>query len=414
MNAVNNSSIIGSGGMSRRAFLRGVGILAFGAIVPRTWAAGGGAKSGQNVLIIGDSMALCGFGQRLDSRFRSSGAREVFTYMACGTQPLSWTTLKGYAGAKSRCGYWTIESRKSGGVPETFQDTYGMTRGHKPSSHDVPKIETLLPATHPDILVVQLGNNLFDVLKGKNARQKEVLQQYIGPFLAKVAQSAPWLKQTYWVTPPVCGSLSKDAQDALVAQLRANESKTLKVIDSRELITQPYKNLQADKQHFFGESMTEWADKVFAAIQNDMSRGFSGGASVAEPAAALAVVPPPPIAKEPEPTLFAECCLESMAIPYTNTEIAPYNESLVAFVYRVRNVLKGDFKGEHIVVLHAAHVGGKRQPMHRYFLSQTRTLRLIPIEETPWATLKAKDDRRFLDLERFICEEDHLKLRKQS
>jgi hypothetical protein len=65
-------------------------------------------------------------------------------------------------------------------------------------------------------------------------------------------------------------------------------------------------------------------------------------------------------------------------------------------------------------VLHAAHIGGKRQPMNGYFLNQTSTLRLIPLEKTPWATLKSKDDLRFIELERFICEEDHLKLLKQS
>jgi hypothetical protein len=40
-------------------------------------------------------------------------------------------------------------------------------------------------------------------------------------------------------------------------------------------------------------------------------------------------------------------------------------------------------------------------------------MRLIPLEDTPWATLKAKDDPRFVDMERFICEEDNIKLSKQ-
>jgi hypothetical protein len=37
-------------------------------------------------------------------------------------------------------------------------------------------------------------------------------------------------------------------------------------------------------------------------------------------------------------------------------------------------------------------------------------MRLLPVDRTPWATLKAKDDPRFLELERFIREDDHRKL----
>jgi hypothetical protein len=79
----------------------------------------------------------------------------------------------------------------------------------------------------------------------------------------------------------------------------------------------------------------------------------------------------------------------------------------------VRYVMQGEFKGTHLVVLHAAHIDGKRQSLSGYYINQTRRMRLIPLEDTPWATLKAKDDPRFVDMERFICEEDNIKLSKQ-
>src|SRR6266404_1437439 len=49
---------------------------------------GGGAV----ILILGDSLSLCGFGKRLDEHFRKTPevATATFTYMACGTNPLSW------------------------------------------------------------------------------------------------------------------------------------------------------------------------------------------------------------------------------------------------------------------------------------------------------------------------------------
>jgi len=394
---------------SRRSFLFGIGALAFGGGVERALASGSGRQP-QSVLILGDSMALCGFGERLDSRFRAAGVREVNTYMACGTQPLSWTTLKAYAGAKTHCGFWKIENGTGGGPPSSFQDTYGMTRGHRPAAHIVPKIEDLLPSVRPDVLVVQLGNNLFDLLKGKHdSLQSRGLQAYITPFLAK---ASPAVKRIYWVSPPSAGKLSREAQDTLVGQLRIHEGNGMRVIDSRELITYPYRNLQADKQHFFGADMTAWADKVFAYIEGDLKQSPLGAAGsgvvAAEPCS------PPDAQEEPSAPICVEACLESMPAPFTNREITPYNESLVAFVYRVRHVLKGTLKDSHIAVLHAAHIGGKRQPMNGYFLNQTSTLRLIPLEKTPWATLKSKDDLRFIELERFICEEDHLKLLKQS
>ncbi|MBJ7327103.1 MAG: hypothetical protein JHC52_07140, partial [Chthoniobacterales bacterium] len=59
---------------------------------------------------------------------------------------------------------------------------------------------------------------------------------------------------------------------------------------------------------------------------------------------------------------------------------------------------------------HAAHIAGKRQSMNSFSLGQNRILRLRPVEQTPWATLKSKDDPRFLELDRFIAEEDNCKL----
>jgi len=356
-------------------------------------------------------MALCGFGERLDADFREAGAKDVFTYMACGTQPLSWTDLKAYAGAKSRCGFWKIESQKGGGPPASFQDTYGMTRGHRPAAHDVPKIENLLSATRPDILIVQLGNNLFDLLKGKKKSwQGSELHPYIAPFLAKA--SAPPVKRIYWVAPPTCGRIPAEAQDILVERLRDIGGASMRVIDSRTLITYPYRGLQPDKQHFFGADMREWADKVFAFIQGDVAKSPLG--AIPLPASVTVAAAAPDTEEEPKPALYAECTLESMTLPFTNKEIAPYNESLVAFVYRIRRIVQGTCKGTHVAVLRAAHIGGRRQPMNEFFLNQTRTLRLIPLEETPWATLKSKDDLRFVDLERFITEEDHVKLRKET
>ena len=210
--------------LSRRKFILGAGAALVGAGLPRVW--GASPVWPRSALIIGDSMALCGFGKRLDGYLRSMGVEDVFTYMACGTQPLSWTTLKAYANAKTRCGFWKIETQK-GAEPLNFQDTYGMGRGHRPDKYDVPKIEELLVSRKPEILVVQLGNNLFDLLKGSNySRMGPMLQPYIAPFLAKVAHSTSAPKRVYWVSPPETERIARPAHDILVERLRATEPTT--------------------------------------------------------------------------------------------------------------------------------------------------------------------------------------------
>lgn len=390
---------------SRRRFLKILGAAALSPAFARATSLVSSKPGLSSVLFLGDSMALCGFGPRLDDKLRTWGVPLVNTYMACGTHPLSWTALKAYAKAQSLCGYWSIETGDAG--PVSFQDTYGMKRGHRPSRYTVPKIEELLPRLRPEVLIVQLGNNLFDLLKGRDkARNGAALEPFIRPFLAKIAESGPAVRRIYWIAPPVSGVVTEEAQDILVERLEQSGGPGMRVIDSRQLIEYPYRNLQPDKQHFFGPDMEIWADRVFHIIREDLEDSSlqSGGALLA------GGVAPGPVAPEEAPVLVVQCSLEKMNVPYRHEEIAPYHESLVAFVYRVQRVLKGDFRGTHLVVLHAAHVGGKRQSMHRFHLGQSRIMRLLPVDRTPWATLKAKDDPRFLELERFIREDDHRKL----
>lgn len=390
----------------RRRFLRLLGAAALAPALGATRLFASPRTTPNSVLILGDSMALCGFGPHLDKLFRAAHVSNVNTYMACGTHPLSWTLLKSYAKAQSRCGFWKIESGPDG--PVEVRDTYGMRRGHRPSRYPVPKIEHLLPATRPEVLIVQSGNNLFDLLKGREkSRSGEALEPFVAPFLGLIGQADPPVRRLYWVAPPTCGNTPVAVQDILVERLHGFAGPAMTVIDSRDLIKYPYRNLQPDKQHFFGDDMQAWADSVFKLIGEDLAArpldreeslivsGDSGGAEAADDESSKLVV---------------QCSLEKINRPYRHDEIAPYNDSLVAFVYRVHQVLKGKFDGTHLVVLHAAHIAGKRQSMHRFSLGQSRILRLRPVDQTPWATLKSKDDARFLELDRFIPEEDHAKL----
>src|SRR6266550_2780421 len=64
------------------------------------------------VLILGDSLGLCGFSKRLDQKSRADPRmKSVFTYCTCGTNPLSWLKEKPFTHIQTHCGYWSIESK---------------------------------------------------------------------------------------------------------------------------------------------------------------------------------------------------------------------------------------------------------------------------------------------------------------
>src|SRR4029453_5114852 len=93
---------------------------------------------GLPVLIIGDSLGLCGFSKRLDQKFRADPrVKSVFTYCTCGTNPLSWLKEKSYANVQTHCGYWSVESRPDSHAFKELRDTYGTPNGHRPTSHPV-------------------------------------------------------------------------------------------------------------------------------------------------------------------------------------------------------------------------------------------------------------------------------------
>ena len=66
------------------------------------------------VLILGDSLGLCGFSKRLDQKFRADPrVKSVFTYCTCGTNPLSWLKEKPYR--EHSDALWLLEHRIEAG-----------------------------------------------------------------------------------------------------------------------------------------------------------------------------------------------------------------------------------------------------------------------------------------------------------
>ena len=373
---------------------------------------------GVNVLILGDSLALCGFGQRLDDRFRKSPhVKATFTYVACGTNPLSWLKDRPYTHVQTHCGYIAIESNPGSGRVRELQDVYGQTRGHVPSSHPVPKLEDLLATLQPDILIMQTGTNLFDLFPDhKNVnpnRHGPELRSYLVPFINKAVHTPSNLRKIYWVASPTSGRVSKEIQDFVLQQTRADIGHVANIIDSRTLVAYPYRHMEPDKEHFLGADMDQWADRVFDIVERDLSsQSIASLTPLAQMQPAIAgpvIAPTPPAEKPKEQTLQVKAKLISKTEPVPVKEFLPYQEFLVGYLYEVTRVIAGEYSEKQILVMHPAYIKLEEQRLGRWRIGRNYRLQLHQLENTVWKTVKSKDDSGLINLEPYIRVQDEMR-----
>jgi hypothetical protein len=372
--------------------------------------------SGLNVLILGDSLALCGFGKRLDEKFRESPlTKATFTYLTCGTNPLSWLKDRPYTNIQTHCGYLSLESL-GGGMMREVDDVYGQTRGHVPGSHPVPKLEDLIEKIRPDILVMQTGTNLFDLFPDHKtvhpSRHGPALRSYFVPFISKAIKSPSSLKKIYWVGSPTSGRVSKEIQDFVIQQARADMGHVVTIIDSRELVAYPYRHMEPDKEHFLGDDMDQWADKVFEIVERDLA---SHPIDSLKPLAQMAIgegpgpEAKPPAEKPNDSILQVRAKLIAKTKPVPVNEFLPYQEFLVGYLYEVENVLAGEYSEKQILVMHPAYIKLDEQRLGRWRIGRTYRLQLHELENTVWKTVKSKDDSGLINLQPYIRVQDEMR-----
>jgi hypothetical protein len=375
------------------------------------------------VLILGDSLGLCGFGKRLDQKFRADPrVKSVFTYCTCGTNPLSWLKEKPYAHVQTHCGYWSIESLPDSHAIKELRDTYGMTRGYSPKSHPVPKLEDLLAKVQPDILVMQTGANLFGLFSGrekvKPGHDAPILRKYLVPFVKKAITPPSKLRKIYWVAPPTSGRVSGEVQEFVFQQTQNDIGTITHLIDSRKLIAYPYKHMEPDKEHFVGEDMNRWTDKVFGDIDGDLStQPWSNVRPLTESFARLATAETPVSAPSATPataSLIVKAKLVSKTEPIRREQLLPYHEFLVGFVYDVEKVIAGNYQEKQILVMHPAYIGLRRQSLGKFHVGRAYELQLRALEGSIWSTAKSKDDSGRLDLEPYIRIQDEARYSERA
>jgi hypothetical protein len=371
------------------------------------------------VLILGDSLGLCGFSKRLDQKFRADPrVKSVFTYCTCGTNPLSWLKEKPFTHIQTHCGYWSIESQPDPHAIKEQRDTYGTPNGHRPTSHTVPKLDDLLATIQPDILVMQTGSNLFGLFSGREKvkpdRDGPILRKYMVPFVKKAITPPSKLRKIYWIAPPKSGHVSDEVQQFVFDQTQKDISSVTQLIDSRKLVSYPYKHMEPDKEHFIGEDMNRWADKVWGEIDRDLSaRSWSEVRPLTESIAKLA----PAAAPSATPTaasLVVKVKLVSKTTPIKKEELLPYQEFLVGFVYDVQEVTAGEYSEKQILVMHPAYIGLQPQALEKFRVGKTYELQLRPLDGSIWSTIKSKDDSGRIELEPYIRVQDEARYPKNA
>ena len=373
--------------------------------------------SGAKVLILGDSLALCGFGERLDERFRKSpDVSATFTYIACGTNPLSWLKERPYTHIQTHCGFVSLESNPSSGHVKALHDVYGQTRGHTPGSHPVPKLEDLLVSLQPDILIMQTGTNLFDLFPDRKSvnphRHGPALRSYLVPFVTKAARTPSNLRKIYWVASPTSGRVSKEIQDFVLEQTKSDIGRIAEVIDSRTLVSYPYRHMEPDKEHFIGADMDQWADKVFDIVERDLAnQSIAALKPLSQTAVAQAPVnePTPPAEPPRDKTLQVRAKLVAKTPPVPVNEFLPYQEFLVGYLYDVVRVVAGEYAEKQILVMHPAYIKLEEQRLGRWRIGRTYRLQLHELENTVWKTAKSKDDSGLINLQPYIRVQDEMK-----
>jgi hypothetical protein len=371
------------------------------------------------VLILGDSLGLCGFSKRLDQKFRADPRmKSVFTYCTCGTHPLSWLKEKPFTHIQTHCGYWSIESKSdSHGIKEQ-RDTYGEPSGHRPISHTVPKLDDLLATIQPDILVMQTGSNLFGLFSGrekaKTDRDGPMLRKYMVSFVKKAITPPSKLRKIYWIAPPISGRVSGEVQEFVFQQTQKGIGSVTDVIDSRKMISYPYKHMEPDKEHFIGEDMNRWADRVWGEIDRDLSaHSWSDVRPLSESIAKLAPVAAPS-ATPTAASLVVKAKLVSKTNSIKKEELLPYQEFLVGFVYDVEKVTAGAYGEKQILVMHPAYIGLQSQSLDKFRIGKSYELQLRPMDGSLWSTIKSKDDSGRIELEPYIRVQDEARYPKSG
>ena len=356
------------------------------------------SENGLRVLILTDSMGMAGLGPVIDECFRSCpGIGAVHTIMACGTNPLSWMKPAPYRNATTRCGFWSIESVDGKKQPKEIRNFYGAKPGMRPKPHTIPKIEDLIPAIKPDILIIQNGNNFFGTFKKGNQvnpdRNGPVIRAHVNPMIKWLTQNANSVKRLYWITPPQAGNVTPEVQafiHDIIAECVGPHGLT---IDSRQITSYPYKGQARDKMHFSGKAAHDWGRDTFRIIASDLARH---DVARMQPITSTMQNQAEQIIEKSGDEITPICLkvrLKTASSTPKRKSFAPYGECMVAYLYEVVEVLSGKYEEPELLVYHPAYIKNAQQDLSKYRKKKELELSVTEMkDDSLWATVSQNDE----------------------
>jgi hypothetical protein len=265
---------------------------------------------------------------------------------------------------------------------------------------------------------MQTGSNLFELFSGREKakpdRDGPMLRKYLVPFVKRAIAPPSKLRKIYWIAPPISGHVSSEVQEFVFEQTQKGIGSVTDVIDSRKLISYPYKHMEPDKEHFVGEDMNKWADKVWAEIDHDLSsKSWADARPLSESVGKLAPAAAPS-ATPAAASLVVKAKLVSKTTPIKKEELMPYQEFLVGFLYDVEKVISGEYGEKQILVMHPAYIGLQPQSLGKFQIDQSYELQLRSLDGSIWSTIKSKDDSGRIELEPYIRVQDEARYPKSA
>jgi hypothetical protein len=238
---------------SRRAFVgTALGAAFFPLQLLGTYGSGGNVIF-RKVLMLGDSLSVGPFGQEMQhfliERF---GESRVYLLASCGSSPEHWLGSEPEFVAK--CGYRVKTPR------QYLLGEY--EKGHRPAPFPTPKLEHILAKTHPDLILVQLGTNWFDLLEQAASPDRiEHLDGIVDRFATTLLAAYP-RPQLIWITPPDSARFRKVQGVVTDILRRASRRLRFTCIDSSDLVEYIPGKSGGDGVHYASAAAEKWANGV--------------------------------------------------------------------------------------------------------------------------------------------------------
>ena len=160
--------------------------------------------------------------------------------------------------------------------------------------------------------------------------------------------------------------------------------------------------------------MDEWAENVFKIIAQDLATQPLAAAPQPTDSSGVASEPAKLSGTTTDNMLSVRGKLVFKSQPLQTEHLLPYRESLVAYIYDIEEVLKGEYREKQILVMHPAHIGLEIQSLNKYEIGKSYDLHLHELEGTQWSTVKSQDDSNRIDLVPYIRVEDEIRFPAQA